>query len=308
MLSLDEIVKKIVDGSSLDDAEVNALIDKKVEELGGVVSKTGAALVVAREQNVDMEMKAAARELKINELEAQMSNVSFFGKVISVYPVNEFKTEKGEGKVQNVLLGDESGRIRMSFWNEEVSKAKNLNEDDVILVENPWIVSDNQGRPEARLGRGGSFKKADKDIHVDALSKKTSLEDIEDGDAVSFTGTVVEVFDRALVYDFCPECRARLVSGECERHGKVAPDRMLIVSCLVDDGKRSINAVFFREVAERLLSKSVSEIADELVDKESSEVTSGVVSKRFKIDGRVKLSRFSGDLEIVANDVEEVKE
>ena len=307
MLSLDEIVEKIVAGSSLDDAKVNALIDKKVEELGGVVSKTGAALVVARENNVNVEMKTAARELKINELEAQMSNVSFFGKVLSVYPVNEFKTEKGEGKVQNVLLGDESGRIRMSFWNEEVSKVKDLKEEDVILVENPWIVSDNQGRPEARLGRGGSFKKADKDIKIDALSKKTSLEGIEEGDEVSFTGTVVEVHDRALVYDFCPECRERLYNGECSTHGTVAPDRMLIVSCLVDDGKRSINAVFFREVAERLLGKSVGKIADALVDKEPSEVTSGVVSKRVKIDGRVKLSKFSGDLEIVANDVEEVK-
>ncbi len=306
MLSLNEIIEKIIKGSSLDEKEVNAQIDKKVEELGGVVSKTGAALVVAREHNVDMEMKAAARELKINELEPQMSNVSFFGKVLSVYPVNEFKTEKGEGKVQNILLGDESSRIRMSFWNEEISKAADIKEGDVILVENPWIVSDNQGRPEARLGRGGSLKKAEKDITVDALSRKDGLEDIKDGDAISFTGTVVEVHDRALIYDFCPECRARLSSGECERHGKVAPDRMLIISCLVDDGKRSISTVFFREVAERLLGKNVKKIAEELTEKDPSDVTSGIVSKRFKIDGRVKLSKFTGDLEIVANDVDEV--
>ncbi len=306
MLSLDEIVEKIVEGSSLSKKEVNALIDKKVEELGGLVSKTGAALVVARENNVTMNIKTASRELKINELEAQMGNVSFFAKVLSLYPVNEFKTEKGEGKVQNVLLGDETGRIRMSFWNDEVSKISDLKEDDVILIENPWIMNDNQGNPEVRLGRGGSFKKADKKIEIEALSRKTSLEDISEGDMVSVSATVVEVNDRALVYEFCPECRERLFSGECSVHGKVAPDKMLIVSCLVDDGKRSVNAVFFREAAEKLLGMSAGKIADELQDKEASDITGKIVSKRFKIDGRVRLSKFSGELEIVGNDVEEV--
>ncbi|MFH1127146.1 MAG: DUF2240 family protein [archaeon] len=302
MLSFDEIVEKIVKNSKLTKKEINKLVDAKVEELGGMVSKTGAALVVAREHNVDMEMKAPPKELKINELEPQMGGVSFFAKVLAKYPVNEFRNAKGDGKVQNVLLGDDTGRIRMSFWNDEVLKVEGLKDGDVILVENPWVVSDNRGNPEIRLGRGGSFKKSDKKIEADA--KKATLEGIKDGDMVSFAGTVVEVFERALVYSFCPECRERLYGSECSTHGTVAPDEMLIVSCVIDDGTRSINAVFFREVAEKLLSKSVKAIKEELSDgKETSSVTGHIVSKRFKVDGRVKMSKFSGELEIVANDV-----
>lgn len=304
MLSLDEIVEKIAKKSKLTKKEVNAMIENKMSEFDGMVSRTGAALVVARENNVDMNMKTPSRELRINELEPQMGNVSFFAKVLSVYPVNEFRTEKGEGRVQNVLLGDETGKIRMSFWNDEVLKIKDLKEEDVILVENPWIIADNRGNPEVRLGKGGTFTKADKEIASE--SKKTSLENISEGDVVSVSATVVEVNDRALIYNFCPECRERLFGGECSTHGVVEPDKMLIVSCLVDDGTRSVNAVFFRDAAEKLLGKSAGKVADELKDKETADVTGKIVSKRFRIDGRIRLSKFSGELEIVVSDVEKV--
>lgn len=302
MFSLDQIIEKIIQNTTLTKKKVNELIDAKVDELGGIVSKTGAALVVARENDVDMDIKTPVQELKINELEPQMGNVSFFAKILSLYPVNEFKTDKGEGKVQNILLGDETGRIRMSVWNDEISKIKDIVEEDVILISNPWILTDNRGNPEIRLGRGGNFKKVDKVIEAEV--KKEGLDDIKDGDVVSIIGTVVEVFDRALIYNFCPDCRTRLHGNECNVHGTVAPDKMLIVSCVFDDGKKSINAVFFREVAEKLIGMNVSKVAEELVDKETSLVTGKLVSKRFKIDGRVKMSKFTGDLELVANDVD----
>jgi len=54
MIALEEIINKIANGASLTAKEVNALIDKKVAETGGNISRTGAAMIVAREKNIDL--------------------------------------------------------------------------------------------------------------------------------------------------------------------------------------------------------------------------------------------------------------
>ena len=306
MISLDEIIGKIANGSSLRLDEVNSLIDKKIEEMGGNISRTGAAMIVAREKKIDLGLssKIPAKELKISAIEPHMGNVSFFAKIVAKYPVNIFKNEKREGKVQNILLGDETGKIRMSLWNEETKRADALNEGDVILVENPWIVTDNRGSPEIRLGKGGSFKKAKKDIETE--TKKTTLEGAKDGDIVSVSATVVEIFDRALVYNFCPECRERLYGTECATHGTVTPDRMLIVSGVIDDGTKTMNAVFFRDAAEMLIGKTAEKISQELGDTTTQELTGHIISKKFKIDGKIRQSKFSEELELVASNIDKI--
>ncbi len=306
MISLDEIIGKITNGSSLRLDEVNSLIDKKIAEMGGNISRTGAAMIVAREKNVDLGLssKVPAKEIKISGIEPHMGNISFFAKVVAKYPVNCFKNEKREGKVQNILLGDETGKIRMSLWNEETKKSDALNEGDVILVENPWIVTDNRGSPEIRLGKGGSFKKVKKEIETE--KKKTTLEGAKDGDIVSVTATVVEIFDRALVYNFCPECRERLYGIECATHGTVTPDRMLIVSGVIDDGAKTINVVFFRDVAEMLIGKTAEKISQELGDMTTHELTEHIISKKFKIDGKIRQSKFSEELELVASNIDKI--
>lgn len=308
----EEAVEKILEKAEISREKLDKLVMKKVDEFSGLVSREGAVFLVGKELGVELE-NPAERNVKLGEVMPGMNSVSFIGRVVNVSPVREFKTSKGEGRVVNVTFGDETGRLRLSLWNEDVEKAKELAVGKTFEVSRAFTREDNLGMAEARLGKNASYKAVDDVIDVveeagrvprpaqERSDGKTSLRNVAENDYVSVRAALVQAYERQLVYDVCPECGKRLERGRCKEHKKVKPGLLLVVSGVVDDGEASLNAVFFRKNAETVIGMSTEEAAAVVKRKGPAAVISriGTLGEDFVIKGVVKRNRVSDRLELL---------
>jgi len=109
----ERIIEKISKASGVSKEEIVSRIEAKRSKLSGLISKEGAAQVIAAELGVSFE----GERLKIDELLPGMRNVNLLGKVVNIFPVRSFKTKKGdESKVVNFFVADESSNIKVVLW------------------------------------------------------------------------------------------------------------------------------------------------------------------------------------------------
>src|SRR3989339_2176741 len=99
-----EIVEKIKEKSDLSDADIQAKVDEKLEQLSGLISKEGAAHIIANELGVKLFEQISGR-LQIKNVLSGMRNVEVLGKVTDIYDVREFNTSNRQGKVGNFIIG-----------------------------------------------------------------------------------------------------------------------------------------------------------------------------------------------------------
>src|SRR4030042_895205 len=94
----ERIIKKISKISNLEKEEIERRIEAKRAKLAGLISREGAAQVIAAELGISFDKE----KLKINELLPGMRKVNVVGKVIALSPIRGFTTKRGdEGKVAN---------------------------------------------------------------------------------------------------------------------------------------------------------------------------------------------------------------
>ncbi len=298
-----DLIERIVEEAEISREKLIEKIEQKKLELPGI-SETGIIRIVAKEVGVDLS-KPPLRELKIGNIVPNMRNISFIGKVTEVQPVREFQSENGSGKVQNYTLEDETGKIRLSLWNDEIEKFS-IKEGDAVKMENCLIRKDNLEQPEARIGFNGSLTKTDAKIKTKPAKKK--LENAGEGDDISIEAILIEVFPRPIIYDFCPYCRSRTFNGSCSTHGPIQADRTLIVSGVLDDGSKAMPVAFFREHAEKILGMKTNEVGPKLENKTIDEFIASLdlISKKFKIDGAIRKNNLTNELEIRVKNVEAI--
>src|SRR3989338_1478162 len=106
----EEIVSKIEEKTGTAKAEIEAKVAEKLKQLYGLVSKEGAAHIIANEMGVKI-FEVTSGKLKVKNLLQGMKNVELQGVVRRIYEVREFKTEKREGKVGSFLFADDSGIV-----------------------------------------------------------------------------------------------------------------------------------------------------------------------------------------------------
>ncbi|WP_136687499.1 single-stranded DNA binding protein [Halorhabdus amylolytica] len=111
-------------------------VEEKVEQMGGLADEETAAMLVAHELTED-EVETIA------DLEAGMEEVQFLAKVLSVGELRTFERdgESEDGRVINVEAADETGSVRLTFWDEQavaIDEGK-LEVGDVLRI---------QGRPQ----------------------------------------------------------------------------------------------------------------------------------------------------------------
>ena len=86
----DKIVEKISKSSGLEKEEIERRIEAKRAKLAGLISKEGAAQVIAAELGISFDNE----KLKINELLSGMRKVNVVGKIINLFPVRSFTTKR----------------------------------------------------------------------------------------------------------------------------------------------------------------------------------------------------------------------
>jgi len=319
-MNLDEndIIKEIVAKTGKTADEIAKLIEDKELEFSGMVSRTGAAFIVGRELGVNL-VKPAANVLKIKNIVPELSRVNFFGKIIQVSQVREFETERGKGKVVNLVLADDTGTIRIPLWNESsdlVGGESGFAVGDIVEISGAYTRKDTYGRAELQLGKYGTIKK-NSEVSIDVTSdvptqseayKDMTLDNITENTFVNIRATIIQVFERKMIYRKCSMCKEKLEGMLCGKHKDAKPDRLLMISAMLDDGYASINAAFFREAAENLLQKSTNEIEEDIMINGERAIWNNlkVVGKTYNIQALVRKNDVMNRLELAVHKIKAV--
>lgn len=305
-LTYGQILERIHEQSKRPVSEIEALVNNKLKQLSDLISKEGAAHIVANELKVKLFDKIEGK-IKIKDAISGMNSIDVSAKIVNNYGIREFSREGKSGKVASLLIGDDTGTCRMVLWDtnhiNEIEK-NNIKEDDVISIKNAY-VKENNGFKEIHLGNRSSLEKSDENIKVvnyniisNASTKK--IKDLEVNDNTNIEGTIVQVFEPRF-YDSCPECRKKVSEeGKCEAHGIVQKKEVPIVNIYLDDGTENIRVVLFNENANKL-------IQNQETLKNSDEFRDEVLGKQLKIQGRVIRNDLFDRNEFRANNIEELK-
>ena len=150
------------------------------------------------------------------------------------FGVREFKTEKRQGKVANLLVGDETGIIKLVMWDTNQIKLiedSQIKENTILKIKNGYI-KENNGFKEFHLGNRSQITINPenetlnvKEVQLQQEFFKKQIKDLGDNDVnVSVFGTITQIFEPRF-YEACPECnkKVRLYDGKfiCDAHGSV---------------------------------------------------------------------------------------
>jgi len=313
----EKLLERMQEASGQSKDEIDKKIQAKLEELSGLISKEGAAHIVANEMGVNFEVPK--KDITINNLAPGMRNLELIGKVRAVYEIREFNTATRSGKVANFLLTDTTGTTRIVLWNEMAEKLADIKEGDVIKLKDGY-TRENNGRVEVHLGDNAQIYINPEGVTVDvdvsgsngqqsADAPVKKIGELNGNDAnVAVIATVVQVFDPRF-FPVCPECNKK-VQGEpgsynCMTHGKVdVPAYNYVMNLYIDDGSDNIRCVLWREQINELLGIPQADIIsmkDEpaLFEAHKTDLLGMIV----KVRGRVNDNQQFGRLELVGYEV-----
>ena len=315
-LSYEQIVEKIKEKKGISQDEIDLRVQKKLEQLAGLISKEGAVHIVANELGINA-FEDVTGKIKMNKLLPGMRNVEVVGKAMAIYEVREFSTERGSGKVGSFMMADETGMTRITCWHGQADKMSQIKEGDVVKVSNAY-VRDNNGRSEVHLNDkseieinppGETVTVAENATQVQADAPRKKISELSETDSnVAIVGTIVQVFEPRF-FEVCPQCGKRAKQREdqfvCEQHNIVTPDYSYVMNAIIDDGTETIRGVFFRDQAQQLIGKPKEEILQyrEFSEKFDS-VKIDLLGQMIKLTGRATKNAMFDRLEIVARKVE----
>ena len=311
-MPLEQIKERISEKTGLSDAELGDRIKAKLKQLSGLISEQGAAHIIANELGV--KLFEIGEKLQIKNVLAGMRNVDVTGKVLQTYELREFQTEKHSGKVSNMLIGDETGVIRVVMWHNQADNINNVKEGDVVKIRGGYI-RDNQGRKEIHLSELSKFIINPPGVEVEAqpyerpAAIRKSIADIKEDDAnVEILATVVQVFDINF-FEVCPQCNKRIRLKDegflCPTHGKVEPDYNYVMNLYLDDGSDNIRTVFWRMQVEQLLDMDKSQVMNFKDDPAKFEpIKTELLGNIIKVSGRANKNQNFDRIELVVSKVD----
>ncbi len=302
----EEALAKITEDSGLSRREVEDRIHEKLEQLSGLISKDGAAHIVANDLGVKLvEVPKEGQEQKIADLSPLSRGVVVTGKIVRKWEVRTFSKNGREGKVANCLIGDETGVIRLTFWNEQVDVFEALQEGDVVVVSNPFVKKGWQDRLELQLNDQSTFKVNPEGVTVEVKEREERLQkyikDLAGGEEnVELIATVVQVYEPRF-YDACPECRKKVDGVLCPTHGEVKPEVNFNLSAFLDDGTGNIRVSFWKKQSLVLTGLSEEEFVKFREDPVGFEtVKTELLGEILKVVGNVRRDEQYDRLEFTA--------
>ena len=207
----EHIIERIKKEGKISEEEINQKIDAKMKQLSGLISKEGAAHIIANELGIKL-FENFSGKLQIKNIIAGLRSVETVGKVAQTYELREFKTNDREGKVASLVIGDETGTIRVVMWGEQAENIKNINKDMTIKVIGGY-VKNNKGYIELHLNEKSQVilnpeGETVKEIKQPKTERK-SIDKLTESDSyVEILGTIVQIFDPRF-FERCPQCSKR---------------------------------------------------------------------------------------------------
>ena len=224
--------------------EFREAVEAKVEQMGGLADEETAAMLIAHELGEQ-------RVSGIADIDPQMGEVAFLGKVTSVGDVRTFERDddEPEGHVCNLEVADESGAVRVALWDEHATAAaEELEAGQVLRI---------QGRPkEGPTGLEVSAMEVEPDEDADIAVETDGTVQIE---ALTLGRSDVSVVGQVLATD-----PVRTFERDDDSEGKVA-------NCTIGDETGRIRVTMWDDRADDV---------EDLESGETVEVVDGYVRER----------------------------
>jgi len=302
MQNYDLLVERIASSAGLEKAEVERKVEAKKAKLSGLISKEGAAQIIAAELGINFE----DQDLKISELMAGMRKVNVVAKVVNIFPVREFNKNGREGKVANFVIADETGSTRCVLW--DVNHIALIENETIKAGDVVEIKGGSTRDSEIHLSSFSELKKSDKemgDVKTAPAVSEVTLEEVRQGQNVKVRGVIVQVFQPRF-YSVCPKCNKKVLpDGEgfkCAEHGPVVtPKDRAILNFVLDDGTETMRVVMFSDQINALIPEEDLKDADKAIA-----FRDDLMGSEIYLSGRVQRNQFFNTLEIIASDVEKV--
>jgi len=127
-------------------------------------------------------------EYRVDDLSLGLSDVTLVGQVLGTDDVRTFSRDDGsEGQVSNVLVGDDSGRIRVTLWDEQAPLADEFEHGDVVEIVDGY-VRERDGDLELHVGDRGDVHTVDEPVEF--VPETSNIDDLEIDTTVDIAGVI----------------------------------------------------------------------------------------------------------------------
>ncbi|EMA63246.1 single-stranded DNA binding protein [Halorubrum kocurii] len=185
---------------------------------------------------------------RVEDLSLGASDVDLVGQVLDTDSIRTFDRDDGsEGRVANLTVGDETGRVRVTLWDGKADLADEFEAGEVVEVGDGY-VRERDGDLELHVGDRGTVERVDEDVEY--VPETTDVADLEIGETVDIGGGVIETdpkrtFDRddgsegqvrnVRIKDDTGEIRVALWGDKADREIELA-DRVVFTDVEIQDG------------------------------------------------------------------------
>jgi replication factor A1 len=301
MGNYERIIEKISKISGLEKEEIERKVEAKRAKLSGLISKEGAAQVIAAELGINFDNE----KLKIEELLPGMRKVNTLGKILNVSQPRVFKTKKGdEGKVANLFIADDTSNIKVVLWDtNHISLIENgqINPGVVVEISN-GTMRDN----ELHLGSFSEIKITSQNIDnlkTEKSFREKNISDLKNSDNVKIRGFIVQSFEPKFFY-VCPNCKKKVIQEgdffNCSEHGKIAAEKRALLNVIVDDGTETIRTVAFQDNLADIGLTNLENMEELILQRER------LLGKEMFFYGAVRNNKVFNTPEFIIEKVEEV--
>ncbi|MBU5574866.1 MAG: DUF2240 family protein [Candidatus Aenigmatarchaeota archaeon] len=310
MSKIDEIIQNIKEKTGLSEEEIDKKISETQEKLSFMVTREGAAYIVANELGLNIKEQPKSK-IEIKNIISGINNLNLVARVLSISEPKEYNKNGKVGKVQYMILGDKTGKIRLVAWNDQIEILNGIKVGDKIKIEKAFTKDDGKGRVEIRITKNTIIEHTDEEIPEIKLEvPKIKLCQIKENELVKVRAALVQMFEIEPFYYACPNCRSRVrVSNEkyiCKIHGEVIPEKSIFISGVIDDGTDNMRAIFFTKPALKIINLNSVEDAYIKGAEGILKIVKNILGKEFIIQGRVRKNKFYDRMEFIVTNVEEV--
>ncbi len=165
-------------------------VQEKVESMGGLCDEPMAAMLVANELGFS---DVGRDSVKVENITADSGQINFVAKVVSVFEIKEFTRNDGTiGRVGNIIVGDETGKIKLTLWDNMADLIKTGKIVAGQTLQISGYAKQGYSGVEVNVGNNGVLTESEEEIDVAANNQK--IKDIKDGMGdLNLTGKVLEI-------------------------------------------------------------------------------------------------------------------
>lgn len=291
------LIEFISENSGVSVDEIERKVEAKQAKLSGLISREGAAQVIAAELDVNFEKQL----IKISQMIPGMRKINLIGKIIELAPIREYTKNGRSGRIGSFILADETSNVRTVLWDENhinLIEKKEIVSESFVEINNASIRNG-----ELHLGSFSDIKISDKNIENVVKEKpvfEKKIVDFNPNDSVGVRAFIVSMFEPKF-FEVCPECRRKVIDGKCNDHGKVASEKRSLLSLVVDDGTASIRATIFHDELEKIISRE--ELEDQALFASRKK---DFLGKEMIIKGQVRRNQMFDSNDLIISDLEDV--